>query len=925
MPTIKIIMRLPATMSIEANASMARTQTDRAGAIVRKAGFPAASAALALIACMLLCPSDASADETTATRYFAHEFSTDANGVIAPWYKGQNGQCDLRVRIAAETLKRYPWALPPKTPAPVPDYIYNGHWVLDKDGSITVPELKDWDNGDFGQRAAYSLGALNSYYRYSGDPAAIAHLTMIADTIVDHCLTPTDHPWPGVLVSVPVRGKAYGPFNTHGFIQLDIVASVGTELVHASQLTGNARWLETAKKWGDLFAKYRNKKPAPGESPWNRYANPQDVPWEDQQTGAVIAIAEFLDELIHLGYTGTDNAIVESRNAALDYVRNELLPRWDESDTWGRQYWDWLNPIECVCVVANVARFMTAHPDDFPLWRSDVRNVLTIFMHRASSNRTADADFYHGAWAYPESLSCCDRSLSYSPQELAPVFAQYGVTAKSAWGREMARRQILLSTYDAHENGVVEDSVTGGQIVSASWNKITVPWALKDALDTMGWLPEILGPARENHVMRTTSIVSHVAYRRGRVEFTVAEAPSNSISVLRLALRPTRVLADGRELPLSAQADLKANGYAVTPLPCGDAIMTVRHDGKTRICVEGDDPQKETSANALQLTGEWRPVGEAEGRPLQVRTTVTSGSAATCQFSGNQVRVIGCAGPAGGLADVTLDGAKQRVQIDCWNPAERADQVLFYMNGLPAGQHTLTLTALGAGNPRSEGSSVTIAAVQSSAAEGTPDFGAGQGPTGTQRVVLGTTWRPDYVDSEGNAWSPATEVIVRGAGKGTDVVNSSWWKRARRIHIEGTPDPQLYQHGLHGKDFTAYFTVAPGRYHIRLKFCETRALDAAPPEARAFDIHVNGTQMVRDLDVAATAWGKPKAELTMEKPFKIWKGKDTAVDLVFDDVEPVQGVIAIRFLATKGEAIVQAIEVGPGKGRGGAIPICLTR
>ena len=41
--------------------------------------------------------------------FYAHDAVADSNGVIAPWHKGLNGQCNLRVRIAAETLNRYPW------------------------------------------------------------------------------------------------------------------------------------------------------------------------------------------------------------------------------------------------------------------------------------------------------------------------------------------------------------------------------------------------------------------------------------------------------------------------------------------------------------------------------------------------------------------------------------------------------------------------------------------------------------------------------------------------------------------------------------------------------------------------------------------------------------------------------------------------
>ena len=58
------------------------------------------------ILCSTVCVG---ADEAKPLRkYFAHPGIEDRYGVIAPWYRGQNGQCDFR--IAAETLKRYPWA-----------------------------------------------------------------------------------------------------------------------------------------------------------------------------------------------------------------------------------------------------------------------------------------------------------------------------------------------------------------------------------------------------------------------------------------------------------------------------------------------------------------------------------------------------------------------------------------------------------------------------------------------------------------------------------------------------------------------------------------------------------------------------------------------------------------------------------------------
>jgi len=76
---------------------------------------------------------------------------------------------------------------------------------------------------------------------------------------------------------------------------------------------------------------------------------------------------------------------------------------------------------------------------------------------------------------------------------------------------------------------------------------------------------------------------------------------------------------------------------------------------------------------------------------------------------------------------------------------------------------------------------------------------------------------------------------------------------------------------------------------------------------------LNGKEVVRNLDVAATAGGPNKA-----------------VELVFNHVTPDKGVIAIRFTsqrvaegdrAWRGDAFVQAIEVGPGLAGSGAIPV----
>ena len=209
-------------------------------------------------------------------RYYAHTAVYDKYGVIAPWYQGSNGVSDYRLRIAAETLKRYPWTDRTRAVEAVPEYIFNGHWNIAPDGKITVdPNLTDYSNGDLGYRAGFALMGFVSYYRYTGDPAAIAHVNYIANTILDHCQTGPNASWPRFVISVPKTGKAYKDAAPDGTIQLDYAMYVEMGILQAYELTGNKRWFDAARHWGDLLAEKCNK--TQEADPWGRFANPEDA------------------------------------------------------------------------------------------------------------------------------------------------------------------------------------------------------------------------------------------------------------------------------------------------------------------------------------------------------------------------------------------------------------------------------------------------------------------------------------------------------------------------------------------------------------------------------------------------------------------------------------------------------------------------
>ncbi len=571
-----------------------------------------------LFAAMLFWPVSATAADAPAVkRYFAHPAVEDRDGVIAPWYRGQNGQVDFRVRVAAETLKRYPWTDKSMAVMAAPYFVFSGSWGIKPDGTILVsPRLDDWMNADVGQRSVSTLWGMTEYYRYTGDPAAIGVITLTADYLLDYCQTPADHAWPSFVISAPVKGKAFGRANPHGFIQLDLCGQLGSAVLAAYKLTGNPRYLEAVKHWADLLAEHCEGRP--GVAPWNRYANPKDCPWDTQATAGISLTLQFLNDMIQLGYRGKGDALLKARDAGEKYLRDVLLAEWSRDPIFGHHFWDWDNPVYTCAVPSYTAQYLMDRREAFPQWKSDVRSFMSMFFCRSSVDPGSAGDVYSGAWAYPESSGCCGKSLQYPTLQMAATWARYAALADDPWAREIARRQGILSTYDAHETGVVEDALDGGAPTTGVWFNLAHPWPLRAVLDMLAWQPELFGPARENHIMRTSSVVRTVRYGRGRIAYSTFDALAPCDDVLRLAFAPTVVSADGK--PLQLRQDAAQNGFTVKSLPNGDCLLTIRHDGCRDIVVEGDDPQETFPHDRLHYEGPWASedsAGASDGK-LQV-------------------------------------------------------------------------------------------------------------------------------------------------------------------------------------------------------------------------------------------------------------------------------------------------------------------
>jgi hypothetical protein len=93
-----------------------------------------------------------------------------------------------------------------------------------------------------------------------------------------------------------------------------------------------------------------------------------------------------------------------------------------------------------------------------------------------------------------------------------------------------------------------------------------------------------------------------------------------------------------------------------------------------------------------------RPAKQARG----------AGDEATLRFEGTGVAIVGAMGQEGGLADVWLDGEKQRLLLDAWIPERTYDDDYWHVTGLAPGRHTLRLVVREDADPRSKGHVVRI-------------------------------------------------------------------------------------------------------------------------------------------------------------------------------------------------------------------------
>jgi hypothetical protein len=216
-----------------------------------------------------------------------------------------------------------------------------------------------------------------------------------------------------------------------------------------------------------------------------------------------------------------------------------------------------------------------------PKWMSHVGNLLDWVRVKLGRGPFFGAHAIDEQTTPDASFGCCSRAgQGDHTARWAAINALFFEKTRDGQAREDAFRSLNYASYFAGGDGRI--ACCGVDYNNYYWFSDGYADYLRHFQWAMGAVPEF-APVRENHLLRSSSVVQTVAYGAREVRYRTFDAAA--VEVLRLSFKPSRVTAGGEAL--HERKDTAEAGYTVQPLPAGDWIVRVRHVSSGDVGVRG--------------------------------------------------------------------------------------------------------------------------------------------------------------------------------------------------------------------------------------------------------------------------------------------------------------------------------------------------
>lgn len=488
-------------------------------------------------------------------RLIYHDIRADAQGRILPWHSDDPG---IAYDHVLSLLWRY-WRLMPNYWTNFPREYRQRYGATAGVKKYMVQRTLD-DIGIGGDQVAMVLDSWALYYAYTGDPAIVENMRYQVDLVLaDGFSRPADAwpnlPYPCNTTNLPVydgdlvAGK--------DFTQPDKAGSLGLQLVKLYKITGEKRYLESARRIAATLA----EKAQPGDaerSPLPYRVNAVTGEVRDPYTTNWPPTIELFESLVAMKQDGGD-AFSRARRLLLDWMKQYPL----RTNRWGPFFEDIKDWSDTEINAGTMARYILTHPEEFANWKSDARGIQDWVL------RTLGIDHWkqYGLTVIAEQTAYRIQGNSHTSRH-ASIELLYAAKTGDTARKAEAIRQLNWATYMVDVDG--KNWYPNFEVYEIWWTDGYGDY-VRHYLRSMASAPE-LAPPGQNRFLETTSVCRSIRYAPNVISYATFDEAATDL--LRLARKPKRVTAGGA--PLVARESLDAVGFVWMPMAVGGTLR-IKH------------------------------------------------------------------------------------------------------------------------------------------------------------------------------------------------------------------------------------------------------------------------------------------------------------------------------------------------------------